>query len=89
MASNITRHHICATSRGGARKDERNVVRLVNNVHVAIHQVFANMLPHEQIGRLMDINSTALREDFRQDMAAIIDNYDDYFYKNGILRRKS
>jgi hypothetical protein len=46
------------------------------------------MLPHEQAGRLMDINSTALRDEFKQDVAAILDRGDDYFYKNGVLRRK-
>ena len=88
MANNNTRHHICPTSRGGSRKDERNIVRLIGNFHVAWHQIFFNMLPHEQVGRIMDVNTNALREEFRKDVAAILDKGDDYFYKNGVLRRK-
>jgi hypothetical protein len=86
MASQITKHHIAPTSRGGT-DNERNIVRLVNNVHVALHQVFSNMLPHEQLGRLIDINSTALREEFKQEIFRILDSRNDYVYKNGILRR--
>ena len=86
MAHRFSRHHICPTSRGGTNLPD-NIVRLTHNVHVALHQILDNRLPHEQIERLLDINGTALREEFKHKIRRQLYRDRDWIYENGVLRR--
>lgn len=80
MTKNWSKHHICPTSRGG-QNVSGNVVRLTNNVHIAIHQVFANQLPHEQFSRLVGINESALTADFRKRVEELVNSDLEYVYE--------
>lgn len=84
MAQDFSRHHILATSMGGSNKKE-NIVKLHHKYHVAFHQVFNNLPPHLQIGRIMNIASTALNDDFKERIFKVLDNDSIYFYEQGIL----
>jgi hypothetical protein len=86
MAHRFSRHHICPTSRGGTSLPD-NIVRLTHNVHVALHQILDNRLPHEQIERLLDINGTALRDEFKHKIRRQLSKDADWIYQNGVLRR--
>lgn len=41
----LTEHHILAKSRNG--KDQNNIVRLPDHIHVALHTFFGNLTPDE------------------------------------------
>jgi hypothetical protein len=84
----IDRHHIVPRSKWGSDIDD-NITNLKKNVHVALHTVFANLSPHEQFEKLMNINNTALGNDFKQDLYKIFTMNDiDYYYKKWILLRR-
>lgn len=79
-----SRHHICARSRGGTNLPE-NIIRIQDNVHVALHIVFGNMLPHEQIARIVSIADTALSEEFKSKILRQVDRHPDWIYEKGVL----
>lgn len=80
----LTRHHIVPRSREGSDNRD-NIAMLRDNVHVAFHIVFDNLTPDEQISRLMAINGTALRGEFREKVAKILEKGPDYAYRDGVF----
>ena len=80
----LTRHHIVPQSREGSNNGH-NVKMLRDNVHVAFHIVFDNLTPDEQFQRLLSINETALRREFREKVEKILEKGPDYTYKDGVF----
>ena len=81
-------HHVLAKSRWGANGQE-NRIKIYHKVHQALHALFSNATPTEQIETLIKINQKALSDDFLHDMNEIISVDDpDYYYKKGIWVRK-
>lgn len=86
MNKSCNTHHIVPSSRWGSNV-KINKVRLDTRHHAALHMLFNNWTPKEQIERLMNINCTALSEQFKHDVRMILSQPDDYyFYQNGVLR---
>ena len=83
---NYNRHHIVPVSKGWANVSE-NIIRLKTNVHAAIHLVFWNKTPIEQLEYLIEgYNSQVLRNKFKKDILDVIYSWDDgYHYKDWIL----
>lgn len=86
MAGNqLTRHHIVPRSKGWSWEKE-NIKRLKTKTHEALHILFSNDTPQEQIQRLIQLNYTALTREFVSDINRILQiNDDEYYYKNGVL----
>ena len=63
MSIVYSRHHIVPTSRNGSSINE-NIICIDNRRHQALHMLFDNKTPAEQIRKILDISSTALTEQF-------------------------
>lgn len=88
MNKHFNTHHIVATSIGGSN-NKINKVRLDTRHHAALHMLFANQSPIGQIERLMNINCTALTDQFKNDVNLILSCKDEgYFYERGVLKPK-
>ena len=77
-------HHLVPQSREGSDRFV-NLKRVKHTVHVALHQLFENDMPHEQIARVVAFNSQCLTDDFKVRInEALKDAYTDseYVYKN-------
>lgn len=72
----------------GGTNEEHNIVRISHNVHVALHGIFENRLPHQQIERLLNIGESALREEFKDSIRRELSKHADYIYERGILRKR-
>ena len=83
----ITKHHIVPTSRWGHKSEKLNIKKLRHSVHDWLHRIFNNLLPHEQIIHLLlNINTSALTTEFKNDIMEILKEQDsEYYYKNWIL----
>ena len=77
-------HHICPTSRGGTN-DPRNIPRISDKVHLAIHTIFSNELPHEQIETILQISEEVLKPAYKDAIRQIILTV--WAYQRGILRK--
>lgn len=71
----ITRHHIICKSRGGTN-NTRNIEFKKRVEHRAWHTIFINLLPHEQLKLVLELNGDVLRKGFKEDVLAIIDGYE-------------
>jgi len=47
--------------------------------------VFDNLTPDEQLHRLLAINETALRREFKEKVEKILDKGPDYAYRDGVF----
>ena len=86
-----TTHHIVPKSRNGSNI-RANKTELDERVHIALHRIFSNMTPVEQLDKLMKINSSALTEEFKNDVHRILNTgkmENDYVYRKGILVPKN
>ena len=83
---NYNRHHIVPVSKDGANTPE-NIIRLKTNVHAAIHLIFSNRTPLEQIEFLLEgYNSQVLTNRFKREIKDILYKEEEgYYYKNGVL----
>lgn len=82
----IDTHHLLPRSKWWSN-DPDNLLRTRVWVHSALHQVFANDTPIEQIKRLIQINSTCLTDWFKDDILNLLRAVDhDYFYKTWIIK---
>ena len=55
--------------------------------HQALHMLFENDTPTEQISRLLSINCTTLTDQFKNDVNLILSYKDpDYFYEKWVFR---
>jgi len=64
-------HHLAATSRGGTNHPD-NKKRMEVKDHNALHRIFGNQLPHEQILSILQFNKGIFREDFLRCIASHI-----------------
>jgi len=82
----IDKHHILNRSRWWSNIKE-NIVSLEQKQHKALHNLFANEWPREQILTLVcNINMSALTEEFRNDILNLLSETDlNYYYKDWIL----
>ena len=70
----LTKHHLIPRSRGWNSYYD-NICPLKDSIHKALHVIFTNELPHEQIESLVDINGYALSNEFRYDIQDLLSNY--------------
>lgn len=86
MRNSTSRHHIVPKSRGGSNIKE-NIIRMKDNKHRALHILFSNDDPVEQLWNLtFKINYTALADEFKEDVRLLLSETDpEYYYKKGIL----
>lgn len=87
MAQNkLTQHHIVPRSQWWS-DNEVNIKMLKRNKHSALHLLFENDTPRDQIIRLLySINGSALNKEFQNDIMKILQESDDwYYYKNWVL----
>jgi len=86
----LTRHHIMPSSRWwGMHKDNIKHIKWVQ--HRALHTLFSNQTPVEQLKTLvLNINTTALTNEFKNDIMYILEYEDDkdYYYKEWIFRKR-
>ena len=68
-------HHICPSSRWWITNDI-NCEMIKATTHSAIHTLFSNMIFPEQINRLIDLNTKALKPEIIQQIMEIL-NYRD------------
>lgn len=82
-------HHILAKSQWGADRWV-NKIKLYTDLHNALHRVFGNGTPQEQLVQLLKINWKALTLEFQNDILTILEETDPlYYYKDGVyLPRK-
>jgi len=79
-------HHIVPRSRGGSNVRE-NKVKLYKVLHEALHRVFGNLDPREQLIRLLELNHTALTDELSRDIMKVLSEDDDeYWYKKDVKR---
>lgn len=77
-------HHILAKSQWGTNQKE-NRIKLYSPVHFALHRLFGNWTPIDQLHQLLTINGKALTDEFKKDILTILKESDkEYYYKNGI-----
>lgn len=82
----LTRHHVVPRSRNGSN-DPDNILKLRKNIHTAFHIIFHNDTPDEQLIRLLSMNSSVLRWEYKQQIRDIINNWEKDCYKHWILKR--
>lgn len=63
--SKNTRHHKVPESKWGTSCEE-NIEYIRQTVHRAIHTIFENDLPHEQIKYIADLNKTTYTEEWEK-----------------------
>lgn len=83
-------HHICPTSRWGINTPE-NKVRLKVNVHRALHLLFNNNTPDEQLLDVLNYNSKVFKKEFHQELYNLLkakeveEIYKEWVFKNWII----
>lgn len=93
MKHDLTNHHLIPrnwkTLNGTNHKDNIKILR--ENIHRALHLVFQNSEPVEQLWDLtFKINHTCLTNEFQDDIKRILSVRDNsYYYKNWVYRPKN
>lgn len=80
-----THHRICKSQWGNNHFDNR--LKMSEIRHRALHILFENSLPNEQISTILDINGKAIIKDFRQDIMSVIDDYWNEAYNHKCFKR--
>lgn len=82
-----TTHHLVPTSRGGT-SNEVNLLRLDRTVHDAIHRIFNNAAPHEQLGDILNLNTSVIIEPTIEEIRDVIARTirDKKFYEGGVSK---
>lgn len=81
----LTKHHIVAQEHWW-KTVEHNIVLLPEMKHRALHILHWNRLPHEQIEHILEINTTAIRQDFKDTINFIIEETGNYIYEWWLYR---
>ena len=68
-------HHICPSSRGGVSNDV-NCEMIKATTHSAIHTLFSNEIFPEQIIRLTNLNSKALKPEIVKELLEVLEMKD-------------
>lgn len=86
MKKEITtnRHHLYPKSKGGTFHND-NIIRIDTRVHDAIHLLFENDCPHEQLQRLLYFSRSALQRDYYERVMKVITTSKEYIYKDGVF----
>ena len=81
------KHHLMPKSRGW-KDNINNIKRLKVNFHNALHIIFNNDTPTEQLLDLLDLNSQILKDRFKEELFDVIKakRVED-IYKNWIIKR--
>lgn len=81
-------HHILAKSQDGSDRWV-NKIKLYTDLHDALHRVFWNGTPQDQLVQLLKINWKALTLEFQNDILKILEETDPlYYYKDGVYLPK-
>lgn len=81
-------HHILAKSQDGSDR-WANKIKLYTELHDALHRVFGNGTPQQQLVQLLNINWKALTLEFQNDILKILEETDQsYYYKDGVYLPK-
>lgn len=81
-------HHILPKSMGGSDRGA-NKIKLYTDLHDALHRVFGNGTPQQQLVQLLKINWKALTLEFQNDILTILEETDPlYYYKDGVYLPK-
>ena len=83
----IDKHHLIPTSRWGAN-NESNILKIRVNLHRALHILFSNDTPDEQLRKIIDINNKVFKEDFKQELYNLLNcnNYEDIYKEEAIKK---
>lgn len=80
-------HHCLCTSRWWSNSRD-NKIKLDTRKHLALHMLFDNRTPAEQIQRILDISSTALTQEVKSDIIKILSISElDYWFKNWVYKK--
>ena len=82
----LTNHHLIPKSKNWSSNPE-NIIRLKDNVHSSFHLVFSNDTPNEQLIRLLTINSSVLRWEYRKEIMKIIEEWGNDSYNKKALKK--
>lgn len=82
------RHHIVPQSHNGSNI-HHNIVIMNEKAHEAFHKLFANALPHEQLEILLQLNITAFREQFAEEIQELLERDLHRMYKPSVFKRDS
>ncbi len=66
-------HHILPRSKYGTNTKD-NIISLDMRKHRALHMLFDNRTPREQLERIIDLSSTALTDEVQSDIIKILIN---------------
>lgn len=84
-----TRHHVVPKSRereGFNVHDKRNIKLLKQGVHDALHRLFSNLTPDEQLEFWYSVNEQVLSEYVKGELMEILSLQDKDFYKDWVVR---
>ena len=80
------RHHLMPKSRWGL-DNNANILRMWKVVHSALHTLFDNSTPTEQIESLVNINSKVFTKEFTKELFEVLyDNKIEEIYKNWVIK---
>jgi hypothetical protein len=75
----FNKHHLIPTSKWWLNVED-NILKIPVQIHNAIHLLFQNKRPDEQIKQLLKLNSDVLTEDFKWRIREVIENWKDWTY---------
>ena len=78
MEKTIDKHHLCPSSRWWSNRAE-NLIKLDKRIHTALHLLFQNKLPHEQLLKLIEINKLVLTDTFIARIEGVCKNNRDIY----------
>ena len=79
-------HHLVCRSKGGSNSPS-NLLVMAEPKHRALHTLFENKLPLEQLADLVMLNQTCLRYEFVREMLNLLNTWqDDNPYKECSFR---
>ena len=78
-------HHCVPKSKGGTNNPENLKTMLITR-HRALHILYENSTPDEQLITNLSINSWVLRWEFRQDIMDIIQDYWEDYLVDGVKK---
>lgn len=86
MKPETNTHHLCPHSIGWTNNpDNLKIMPIVK--HNALHMLFNNSLPHQQLKRLVEFNKSVFTQEYARAVQELL--YIDepgYIYKEGILK---
>lgn len=86
MINKTSQHHLLCKSRWGSNIP-KNVITLQDSLHRAIHRVFENKTPIEQLHYIKSFNSRVLNKEVVARINEVLWEFNDpeYVYKKGVL----